>query len=164
MNEKKINNIADFAVRFPKEISDKECLTVDGSSLNFEEFSNLVTEYAEVPLPYKISDLKWTQRNDEELLKFLKENNFKRLESKIFDNGETNVSTNEVKNIAKDYKLITNLKDLHNLLDQCYLLDEIAVDTETDSINAVEANLVGISIAIRQGLSYYIPLDRKSVV
>ena len=46
MNEKKINNIADFAVRFPKEIGDKECLTVDGSSLNFEEFSNLVTQYA----------------------------------------------------------------------------------------------------------------------
>ena len=46
MNEKKINNIADFAVRFPKEISNKECLTVDGSSLNFKEFSNLVTEYA----------------------------------------------------------------------------------------------------------------------
>ena len=122
----------------------------------------LVSLYAEVPIPYKISDLKWTQRNDEELLKFLKENNFKRLESKIFDNGETNVSTNEVKNIAKDYKLITNLKDLHNLLDQCYLLDEIAVDTETDSINAVEANLVGISIAIRQGLSYYIPLRHKT--
>ena len=46
MNEKKINNIADFAVRFPEEIGNKECLTDDGSSLNFEEFSNLVTEYA----------------------------------------------------------------------------------------------------------------------
>ena len=46
MNEKNIGNIADFAVRFPMEISKKECLTVDGSSLNFDEFSNLVIEYA----------------------------------------------------------------------------------------------------------------------
>ena len=46
MNEKNMNNIADFAVRFPKEIAKKECLTVDNSSLNFDEFSNLVTEYA----------------------------------------------------------------------------------------------------------------------
>ena len=46
MNEKNINNIANFAVKYPKEIAKKECLTVDNSSLNFEEFSNLVTEYA----------------------------------------------------------------------------------------------------------------------
>ena len=40
----------------------------------------LVSLFSDVPIPYKISDLKWTPRNDDNLLAFLKENNFKRLE------------------------------------------------------------------------------------
>ena len=39
MNKEIINNIADFAVKFPEEIANKECLTVDDVSLNFNQFS-----------------------------------------------------------------------------------------------------------------------------
>ena len=46
MNKEIINNIADFAVKFPEEIANKECLTVDDVSLNFNQFSVLVTSYA----------------------------------------------------------------------------------------------------------------------
>ena len=46
MSEKKINNIADFAIKFPSEIKDKEFLTVDNVSLSFNQFSILVTSYA----------------------------------------------------------------------------------------------------------------------
>ena len=46
MNKEIINNIADFAVKFPEEIANKECLTVDDVSLNFNQFSILVTSYA----------------------------------------------------------------------------------------------------------------------
>ena len=37
----------------------------------------LVSLFSDVPIPYKISDLKWTPRNDDNLLAFLKENNFR---------------------------------------------------------------------------------------
>ena len=122
----------------------------------------LVTLYSEVPLPYKISDLNWSARNDGALLNFLKENNFKRLESKIFDSEDeaiTNINKNE--KIEKKYKLIIKTKDLEDLIEVCRNLEEIAIDTETDSLNAVEANLVGVSIAIKPGHSYYIPLRHK---
>ena len=42
----------------------------------------LVSLFSDVPIPYKISDLKWTPRNDDNLLAFLRENNFKRLENR----------------------------------------------------------------------------------
>ena len=122
----------------------------------------LVTLYTEVPLPYKISDLNWSTRNDGALLNFLKENNFKRLESKIFDSEDeaiTNINNNE--KIEKNYSLVTKIKDLEDLIEVCHNLEEIAIDTETDSLNAVEANLVGVSIAVKPGLSYYIPLRHK---
>ena len=106
----------------------------------------LVSLFSDVPIPYKISDLNWTPRNDDNLLAFLKENNFKRLENRYFDPGQADNSQPESKNIEQNYNLITKLSDLQNLIDECIKCGVIAVDTETDSINAVEANLVGVSI------------------
>ena len=118
----------------------------------------LVSLFSDVPIPYKISDLKWTPRNDDNLLAFLKENNFKRLENRYFDPEQADNSQPESKNIEQNYNLITKLSDLQNLIDECIKCGVIAVDTETDSINAVQANLVGVSISTKPGTAYYIPL------
>ena len=121
----------------------------------------LVSLFSDVPIPYKISDLKWTPRNDDNLLAFLKENNFKRLENRYFDLEQEGNSQPESKNIEQNYNLITKLSDLQNLIDECIKCGVIAVDTETDSINAVQANLVGVSISTKPGTAYYIPLRHK---
>ena len=118
----------------------------------------LVSLFSDVPIPYKISDLKWTPRNDDNLLAFLKENNFKRLENRYFDQEQAGNSQPESKNIEQNYNLITKLSDLQNLIDECIKCGVIAVDTETDSINAAQANLVGVSISTKPGNAYYIPL------
>ena len=118
----------------------------------------LVSLFSDVPIPYKISDLKWTPRNDDNLLAFLKENNFKRLENRYFDLEQEGNSQSESTNIEQNYNLITKLSDLQNLIDECIKCGVIAVDTETDSINAVQANLVGVSISTKPGTAYYIPL------
>ena len=118
----------------------------------------LVSLFSDVPIPYKISDLKWTPRNDDNLLVFLKENNFKRLEKRYFDPEQAGNSQPESKNIEQNYNLITKLSDLQNLIDECIKCGVVAVDTETDSINAVQANLVGVSISTKPGTAYYIPL------
>ncbi len=118
----------------------------------------LVSLFSDVPIPYKISDLKWTPRNDDNLLAFLKENNFKRLENRYFDPEQASNSQPESKNIEQNYNLITKLPDLQNLIDECIKCGVIAVDTETDSINAAQANLVGVSISTKPGNAYYIPL------
>ena len=89
---------------------------------------------------------------------FLKENNFKRLENRYFDPEQAGNSQPESKNIEQNYNLITKLSDLQNLIDECIKCGVIAVDTETDSINAVQANLVGVSISTKPGTAYYIPL------
>ena len=99
----------------------------------------LVSLFSDVPIPYKISDLKWTPRNDDNLLAFLKENNFKRLENRYFDPEQAGNSQPESKNIEQNYNLITKLSDLQNLIDECIKCGVIAVDTETDSINAMQA-------------------------
>ena len=122
----------------------------------------LVSLFSDVPLPYSINDLKWTPRNDEKLLKFLRENNFKRLENKLFDNEEEQDAKVNIKNIKMNYKLITEIQDLDLLIQECQKIGEIAIDTETNSINAMEADLIGVSIATKPGIAYYIPLRHSS--
>ena len=136
------------------------------SLINYAELARiskkLVSLYTDVPLPYSINDLKWVPRNDEKLLKFLRENNFKRLENKLFDNDEEQSAKVNIKNIKVNYKLITEIKDLYLLIQECQKIGEIAIDTETNSINAMEADLVGVSIATKPGIAYYIPLRHSS--
>ena len=38
-----------------------------------------------------------------------------------------------------------------------------AIDTETNSLNIEEANLVGISIAVNENSAYYIPINHKNI-
>ena len=59
------------------------------------------------------------------------------------------------------YKTILNKKDLEEWskrLDACKVF---AIDTETDSLNTVSANLVGISLSDKEGEGCYIPLKHE---
>ena len=51
----------------------------------------------DVPLPISIKDLEWKERDNDVLLKFLRENNFKRLESKIISSSVSKNQFNEEK-------------------------------------------------------------------
>ena len=56
------------------------------------------------------------------------------------------------------YLTILNEVDFNTLIQALTKADKIAIDTETDSIHALTANLVGISISIKAKEAYYIPL------
>lgn len=60
--------------------------------------------------------------------------------------------------IDKNYQTITDEKALDKLIDELEQLPYFAVDTETTSLSWQQASLVGISIATRAGVAYYIPL------
>jgi DNA polymerase-1 len=57
-----------------------------------------------------------------------------------------------------DYRLITDKKALSKFLDISVVQGFLAVDTETSSLNAAEADLVGISLAVAPGIACYVPL------
>ena len=56
------------------------------------------------------------------------------------------------------YHLITNLAELKDLSKKLKVQKLISFDTETDSIDEVEANLVGASFSFKEGEAYYVPL------
>jgi DNA polymerase-1 len=56
------------------------------------------------------------------------------------------------------YHLITNLAELKDLSKKLKAQKLISFDSETDSVDEVEANLVGASFSFKEGEAYYVPL------
>jgi DNA polymerase-1 len=63
-----------------------------------------------------------------------------------------------------DYKCINTVEDLTKLVETFKTKKEIAVDTETTSIDPFQARLVGVSLCAEAGKAYYIPFrhDNKA--
>ncbi|WP_373755660.1 DNA polymerase I [Neisseria sp.] len=60
-----------------------------------------------------------------------------------------------------DYQAVTTAAQFAELLDKLSQADTIAIDTETTSLNAMDAQLVGISIAFQTGIAVYIPVGHS---
>ena len=57
--------------------------------------------------------------------------------------------------------IIKSKNEFENLLNELSLANEIAIDTETTSTDKMQADLVGISLSIKEGEGYYIPVGHK---
>jgi DNA polymerase I len=60
-------------------------------------------------------------------------------------------------NFSQDYVLVESDAALQPLLKKWAAATELAIDTETTSLNAIVADLVGVSLAIKPGEAYYVP-------
>ncbi len=133
----------------------------------------LVTLKHDAPVDRELSEFKLSEIDKDKLYEFLREMEFNRLlSSAITAYGEPNLqnSTSEKKNIIeiskpinnKSYQLITNENEIEEWIKEAEAIGEIAVDTETDSLDPHQANLVGISFSTKLGKACYIPIGHKS--
>ncbi|MCL4110931.1 UNVERIFIED_CONTAM: hypothetical protein GTU68_030123 [Idotea baltica] len=53
------------------------------------------------------------------------------------------------------------MEELENLVVELNSAESFAFDTETDSLDTTEANLVGLSFCTKEGLAYYIPVQHR---
>lgn len=61
------------------------------------------------------------------------------------------------------YETVTTLPRLEEWLREATATGHVAIDTETTSLDAMQADLVGVSLAIMPGKACYIPLDHKTI-
>ncbi len=130
----------------------------------------LVTLKNDVPLKDDATDFIIKEINKEKLYNFLRDMEFNRLLSQAISfygesgNKDLNEKTQARKNNkinTKNYKTISNEKQLDELIQKLNEKSVIAVDTETSSLNPLEADLVGISLCYDAKHAYYIPLEHK---
>ena len=60
--------------------------------------------------------------------------------------------------VALDTECVLTEERLQAWLDRCQAASLVSIDTETDSLDAMSARLVGISLCVREGEACYIPL------
>ena len=61
------------------------------------------------------------------------------------------------------YETVTSLAVLTQWIAQAHEQGHVSFDTETDSLDAMQANLVGVSLALAPGRACYVPLNHKSM-
>lgn len=118
----------------------------------------LVTLRDDLDLGLDIEDLRYSGADKNELNKFFSDLEFRTLIEKT-DNSEIDTKISELK--KKDYRTILDEGDFKKLLKDIENVDFLAIDTETDNINPLKANIVGISICFREQEAYYIPIGHR---
>ena len=131
----------------------------------------LVTLKNDVPVREDLNSFILKEIKKEKLYTFLREMEFNRLLSRAIsfygDIGIKNIeSSKKKKNFkinTKEYQSIITEKSLDNWLKILNEQSVIAVDTETSSLNPLEADLVGVSFSYAPNKACYIPLAHKNI-
>ena len=128
----------------------------------------LVVLKSDVPVKQKLETFTLNEIDKEKLYDFLREMEFNRLLSQVTSHyGESTEkkfkkTNNPIKFDLKKYQTILKISELDKWIKKIEEKGIVAVDTETDSLNAHEANLVGISLCYDSGIACYIPLEHST--
>ena len=172
--EEMLSRIGDIKGALQKKVADH----VDDIKLS----KFLATIKTDVPIELRMDELKVSQPNEAELRKLLEDLEFKSLASKILKkpetiqkpangqldlfaefapegSGEPEFSSFEtLKSVPHTYKLVENEEDLRKLYDYFLTNNFLVLDTETTSTSAIDAELVGLSFAIKEHEAFYVPI------
>lgn len=72
-----------------------------------------------------------------------------------------NSAYENIESLKPSYKLVETAEDCQALLNRLMVLKSIAFDTETTSLNALEAEIVGVSFCCKAKEAYYVPISDK---
>ena len=130
---------------------------------------NLITLKSDLDIPVIWDELSRKPQNHELLISLYKKFNFSSWLKELDQINSEPASVVEIikeKKVAnfvgtKDYNLINTesaLKNLTRLINESRIF---SLDTETTSLNSMTAKLVGISISIKAGAGFYIPINHQ---
>lgn len=78
------------------------------------------------------------------------------------DTGEEKKSSHlSLKEVPHTYKLVETEEDIHNLVTVVKNYKTVCFDTETTSTNALDAEIVGLSLSMKEGEAFYIPMPAE---
>ena len=154
------------AAKWLNEFGDLESIKENASSIkgvvgenlrnsldNLDRNINLVSLKQDVDIQVKFSDLLTQNPDDDELNKI-----FSELEFTTVKNSDE--KSKEQKKDSK-YETILSEKGLERWVKKIDKSKTFAIDTETDSVSTVSANLIGISISVKENEGCYIPIGHS---
>jgi DNA polymerase-1 len=150
----------------------------------------LATIKTDVPIDMKLDELKLSEPDEAELRKLFMELEFKSFADRILNKGKQPqkkvdlqpdlfgilategtvepkfASFETVKTTPHDYKLVETEEDARKLCDFLLTNEILSLDTETTSTNAIDAELVGLSFAVKEKEAWYVavPANREEAL
>ena len=142
----------------------------------------LATIKTDVPIELDMESLKLVEPNEDELGKLLLELEMKSFADRVLKKSQKpqkvvnqqldlfaefapegqdlfeNSSFETIKTTPHNYKLVDNQEDLTKLRDYFLTNEILSLDTETTSTSAIDAELVGLSFAVKEFEAYYVPI------
>ena len=164
-----LDKISDLPVRGAKKLSEKLVADHKNAKLSYE----LATIKKDVKLPVSLNDLVNTAMSSEvcheTLKKLYKEFEFKSWLLEIDKSSEiktgqlssTLKKENKSENTNISYELVLTHDRFKFWIEKLTNADLISIDTETTSLNYIDAQLVGISISCEASKAAYIPLAHE---
>jgi DNA polymerase I len=144
----------------------------------------LVTLDRKAPMPVPLSALAVKPLDPKKAAAFLRAQNFKSLLNRLAPQGGEAVpepaapragkepkppaveirrapAPAALRNARQEYELVQDVDSLDRWISSAYEKGALAIDTETTSLDAALAELVGISLALEPGRACYIPMGHK---
>ena len=145
----------------------------------------LATIKTDVPIELNMDELKLVEPDNEKLRQLFTELEFKQLADKILKkpqkasipaNGQLdlfaefpadgslfteNTSFESLKTVTHDYKLVENEEEMQKIRDYFLTNEILSLDTETTSTSSIDAELVGLSFAVKEFEAFYVPIPAE---
>lgn len=80
----------------------------------------------------------------------------------VVQEEEKEISFKTINDVPHSYKLIETEEDAKLLCDKLLTFSTICLDTETTSIDAIRAKLVGLSFSVKKGEAWYVAVPRET--
>ncbi|HHG8514602.1 TPA: DNA polymerase I [Legionella pneumophila] len=119
----------------------------------------LVTIKTDLELPLNLNQLMPKPADNEQLIKLTRELEFKSWLKELLQEEENQKSPKEMDaSNNKSYEIITTHQQLNHWLNKLEQSQQFCIDTETTNLDVMQAELVGISLAVEEENASYIPL------
>ena len=125
---------------------------------------DLVRLRDDVPIEAALESFATAKPDPDKLCAFLREQDFKSLLAKVERIASESGGPRAPARAPADYQLVQSIDALQRWIDEAAKCGLVAVDTETTSLDAMAAKLVGVSLSATPGRACYIPLGHRTPV
>ena len=139
----------------------------------------------DVPVEYKLNEFKLSDPDNKSVMKIFDELEFRRVKEtfyKIFGVDNSKVNTQELvqgdlfsdnnlnqdkSNLVKSnsyYQRVGSSQELEYLVDKLLMQKVVAFDTETEGLNSLDTEIVGVSFSWSENKGFYIPIENTKSI
>ncbi len=163
-----------------QELKGKMKEKVEAATEDIKMSKFLATIRTDVPVDLDMEKFQMREPDEEKLNALLSELEFKTLANKILKKStpsqkkvnsqpdlfgffppestddEKNASFETLETTPHDYQLVESVEELQRICDFLLTFENLVLDTETTSVNAIDAKLVGFSFSVEKGKAFYV--------